>query len=70
MFVPLWFLITVVILYIIDNILKYNIYKLVRKNGNKMFKDYISRLDIEGNIKGIKFRGYLDDKKDLILENI
>ena len=67
---PIWFTVLIAI-YIVANIfLNYTFKTWIRNYVVSKSKNIFTKFDFEGNIKGIKFTGHLNDDKELDIDII
>jgi hypothetical protein len=65
---PIWFTVLIAI-YIVANIfLNYTFKTWIRNYVVSKSKNIFTKFDFEGNIKGIKFTGHLNDDKKLDID--
>ena len=65
---PIWFVVLIVIYMVAKIFLSYKFRTWLSNNITSKGRDVFTKFDFEGNIKGIKFVGHLNDNKELNID--
>ena len=65
---PIWFTVLIVIYMVANIFLSYTFKTWFRNFVVSKRKDIFTKFDFEGNLKGIKFVGHLNDNKELDID--
>lgn len=65
---PIWFIVLIVIYMVANIFLSYTFKTWLRNFAVNKSKGIFTKFDFEGNLKGIKFVGHLNDDKELDID--
>jgi hypothetical protein len=65
---PIWFTVLIVIYMIANIFLSFTFKTWLRNLAASKYKGIFTKFDFEGNIKGLKFIGHLNDDKELDID--